>query len=397
MLDDIKTSKKYTTKDDMQVNFMAVKTAPQELDNHSPGHVPKTPPQKKRRLRNMSLTKKQKIIVGIAALIIAVTSIGGVLWFASKKPAEKQAEQPATEQAPPKTTEPSRLTGIEGSLEINKRTVTGIMIENSPDARPQSGLKDAGVIYEAVAEGGITRFLALFQDTVPEYIGPVRSVRPYYLDFLAPYKAAIAHVGGSAQALAEIKAEGIRDLDQFANPGPYWRESSRFAPHNMYTNLAKLKDTEQQKGWTASEYEGFIRGGASEPSPAPNAKGINVRMSRPLYDVAYQYDATTNTYLRNVGGRPHLDAKSGTQLAPKLVVVPVIPRSQSGIYSVYAVNGSGKLYVFQNGTVTEGTWTKANRSSQFKFTGTDGQPIKLAPGQTWVTIAAAAGDVAITP
>lgn len=341
------------------------------------------------------LSKKQKIGLGILlTLIIAIIGFG--VWYFLLKPAPPAPEpQPAVVEAPPATTEASRLTGIEYPLEkkINERTVTGIMIENSPDARPQSGLRDAGVVYEAVAEGGITRFLALFQDTEPTYVGPVRSVRPYYLDFLGPYDASIAHVGGSGEALAQIKSQKIKDLDQFSNPGPFWRERTRYAPHNMYTNVKELKKLEKAKGWKASAYASLERGAESKPAATPTASTINVELSRLLYNVSYKYDKKSNTYLRSLANRPHVDAKSNKQLAPAVVIVPIIPRSQNGIYSVYAVNGKGKVLVFQNGTVTEGTWTKKNRKSQFQLKTKDGEMLKLAPGQTWFTIAASAGSV----
>lgn len=358
----------------------------------------KLPQKPKSKRFRVHLSRKQQLIATGLALFLVIAGITVAIILNNRESAPKQ-EQAKVEPPPepPKTTEPSRLTGLEVPFEVNKRTVTGVMIENSPEARPQSGLRDAGVVYEAVAEGGITRFLALFQDSMPEYVGPVRSVRPYYLDFLGPYNAAIAHVGGSGQALNEIKAEGIKDLDQFANAGAYWRESSRYAPHNMYTNIAKLKELESQKGWTATEYQGLERGEADKAAATPTASIVNIRMSRALYNVSFEYDAVNNLYKRNLAGQPHLDAKSGAQITPKVVVVPVIPRSQNGIYSVYAINGSGKVYVFQNGTVTEGTWEKANRNSQFKFKTADGQTLKLIPGQTWLTIAAAATDVTVTP
>ena len=107
------------------------------------------------------------------------------------------------------------------------------MIENSPDARPQSGIKQAGVVYEAIAEGGITRFLALYQEAKPGLIGPVRSVRMYYVDWAAPYNASIAHIGGSAAALAEVRNGNYRDIDQFFNSGSYWRAIA--TPRTMYT------------------------------------------------------------------------------------------------------------------------------------------------------------------
>lgn len=370
-------------------DFFAVKE-PKVVDEKKEKRSKKNPFSK--------LTKKQKIIAGVITAVILIGGCATAFALTREKPKPAPiADQPKIEEAP-KTTEPSKTTGLEVPVEYNQRTVTGIQIENSPDARPQSGLKDADVIYEAVAEGGITRFHAIFKDNLPEYVGPVRSVRPYYLDFLGPYDGAIVHVGGSPQALAEIRAQGIKDLDQQsgANSSAYWREKSRYAPHNMYTNVVKLKEIEKNNGWT-STYEGFVRGGEDKTSATPNAKTVNIRMSSANYNVVYNYDAATNTYLRNEGGRPHMDAKSNAQLAPKVLVVPVVRRTQDGIYSVYAINDGGKVLIFQNGTTTEGTWSKAGRKAQFKFTGADGQPLKLAPGQTWVTLAASAGDVTFAP
>lgn len=361
------------------------------------------PKSKPKGLKNYfsSLSKKQKIIAGVLVLVITIGFFTGVFALFNKKPKPAPiVEQPKIEEpVAVATTEPSRLTGLEVPIENNKRTVTGIQIENSPEARPQSGLKDAGVVYEAVTEGGITRFQGLFQDTLPESVGPVRSVRPYYLDFITPYDAGLAHVGGSGQALAEMSSQGLKDLDQSIyghDTSVYWRDNKRYSPHNMYTNVVKLKEIEKQKGWT-STYEGFVRGGEDKPSLTPNAKKINIRMSSYNYNVEYNYDPASNTYPRSEGGRPHIDAPSNSQLAPKILVVPIVNRTQNGIYSVYAINDGGKVFVFQNGTVSEGTWSKAGRKTQFKFTGSDGQPLKLAPGQTWVTLASSAGDVTFTP
>lgn len=365
----------------------------------------KKPPEENKKLpkkgiKNFfkNLSKKQKIFAGVIVILLIGGSVAGVMALSKDPPPPPPVTQ-KKETAPPKTTEASRLTGIEYPLDqkVNERTVTGVMIENSPDARPQSGLTDAGVVYEAVAEGGITRFLALFQDIIPNYVGPVRSVRPYYLDFLGPYDAGIAHVGGSGQALNEIRTQGIKDLDQFHNTAPYWRENSRYAPHNMYTDINKLKIIEVQKGWKPSAYQSLLRGAKSGPEQNQNAKNINIRMSSPLYAVTFNYDATTNSYKRSVGSRPHVDAKSGKQISPTVVVVPIIPRSQNGIYSVYPVNSSGKVLVFQNGTVIEGTWSKASRKDQFILKDTSGQPLKLVAGQTWFTIASSASDVNYTP
>ncbi len=355
------------------------------------------------KFKHSHLNTKQKILFW--AIIAALLFAGSAAVYATYKhfhqPPPKQAAQAAAKKtAPPPapTTEPSKLTGVEVALELNKRPVTGIMIENSPDARPQSGLKDAGVVYEAIAEGGITRFLALFQEAQPNYIGPIRSVRPYYLDFLMPFDASIAHVGGAPQALADIKTLGVKDLDQFANSGAYYRISSRYAPHNMYSEMGKLDALNASKGYTSSNFTGFLR--KNEKAAATiSARSIDINISGYLYNTHYDYDAAVNAYKRSEAGKPHVDERSGAQLEPKVVVALVMSRgiASDGQHTNYATVGSGHMYVFQDGTLTEGTWSKGDRKAQFTFVDSNGAPLKLNPGQTWITIVDSPSAVAAKP
>ena len=151
------------------------------------------------------------------------------------------------------------------------------MIENSLDARPQSGINQAGVIFEAIAEGGITRFITLYQEAQPQYVGPVRSLRPYYIDWAAAFDAPIAHVGGSPDALKQIR-NGGKDLDQFFNPGAYWRQSTRAAPHNVYTSFKNMDKLNKAKGYKSSKFTPWPR---KEDSPleTPTAATIKVSIS----------------------------------------------------------------------------------------------------------------------
>ena len=319
-------------------------------------------------------------------------------------PAPVAMEEPKPQEPPKPVTEPSRLTGVEVSPELNKRPVTGVMIENSPDARPQSGLKDAGIVFEAVAEGGITRFLALYQESQPEHIGPVRSVRPYYLDWLAPFDAGLAHVGGSPEALAQLRDGSLKDLDQFFNAGAFHRVSNRYAPHNVYTSMAALDALNQQKGFTSSTFTGFPRTHATDApplatAPPPTANKIDLTISSYLYNVHYDYDDTTKTYKRSEGGRPHLDEKSAVQLSPHVVVVLVMGKgiAGNGLHTTYATHGTGQLFVFQGGAVFQGNWQKTDRKSQFVFTDSNGAPVKLNPGQTWISVVNLPGSVSHAP
>jgi hypothetical protein len=276
------------------------------------------------------------------------------------------------------------------------------MIENSTDARPQSGLGQASVVFEAVAEGGVTRFLALFQDTSPDNVGPIRSARPYYVAWDLGFDAAYAHVGGSPDALADIKAWGVHNLDEFANGGSYHRASTRAAPHNVYTAISTLNQLEDSKGFVTSVYSGFPR---KTPAPVkqPTAASINLTLSGPLYNAHYDYVATSNSYNRSEGGAPQIDANTNQQISPKVVIAMVVPESRGALdasgayYSDYNVIGSGAVYVFQDGTLTTGQWTKSSNTSQITFTDASGQPIKLNPGQTWLSAVSTASGVSYTP
>lgn len=354
-----------------------------------PGLPPKNKlgPHKRFAAWHRNLTKKQKI----ALLVVVLLLVTGACFLTYKilRDSEKPAAQTQSVSKP--TTVQSKMTGLPVAPEVNDKQVTAVMIENSPDSRPQSGLLQAGFVFEAIAEGGITRFLALYQDTSSDYIGPVRSVRPYYLDVVASFDAAVAHVGGSPDALAKIKAMNIKDLDQFQNPGAYERVRSRAAPHNVYTSSPKLEAIEQQKGFTKSTYTGFEHAKKEEKAATVTARTINLNLSGPLYNVAYTYDPATNSYPRSVGGVPQTDEKSGKQLAPKAIIAVETTRTQNGVYSVYGMTGKGNVIIFQNGIAIGGTWERPQEKSQYVFKDANGAVIKLVPGQAWMTLVTPGG------
>ncbi len=342
------------------------------------------------------LNRWQKLLAVVILVIIAAAAYDGYVHF-YKKPTHEAKEAKTVYIKPKPTTEPSRLTGVQVSPELNKLPVTAIMIENSPDARPQSGLKDAGIVFEAVAEGGITRFLTLFQAEQPTYVGPVRSARPYYLQWLLPFDAAIAHVGGSPDALQTIKSLHIRDLDEFANAGAYQRISSRYAPHNVYTGLDKLHSLEASKGITGSNFTSFSRK-ADKALATPTASTIDLNISGAFYNAHFDYDKTTNSYMRSEGGQPHVDEKSG-RITPKVVVVLVMAQglAADGQHTTYNTIGSGQAYYFQDGGIEIGTWQKSGDASQFVLTNSGGKTESLNAGQTWFTIVGDSSRISYKP
>ncbi len=289
----------------------------------------------------------------------------------------------------------SPLTGLKVADEpATKQQVTAIMLENSPDARPQSGLKDAGVVYEAIAEGGITRFLALYQQAKPGLIGPVRSVRPYYVEWAAPYDAAIAHIGGSKKALDEVRNGQYKDIDQFFNAGAYWRATDRYAPHNVYTNFERLDALNQQKGFTSSTFTGLTHKD-DKPSDAPTAASISVNISSGAYNSAYTYDKASNSYGRSQGGAPHVDREAGA-ITPKVVVVLKVPTQkgfEDGWREQMQTSGSGQAYLFQDGAMQEVSWKKDATKAPLRLLDAAGKDVAVNRGQTWVTAIAPDKDV----
>lgn len=346
------------------------------------------------------LSKKKQIVLAVVLVLVIGGIIGFFVYTQLFKKDDTQANNtqptPAAEEEKP-TTEASRLTGVQVEPELNQRPVTGVMIENSPDARPQSGLTQAGIVFEAVAEGGITRFLALYQEATPGRIGPVRSARPYYVEWALGFDAAYAHVGGSPDALKLIKRVDIKDLDQFSNSQYFRRITERYAPHNVYTSMKELDAAKKARGYNKSEFTGFTRKEKEEPAETPTISRIDMTLSSSLYNVTWKYDKKTNTYARTMAGKSHKDEKSGKTITPKVVIALITSKSNDGKYSVYRTTGTGTALIFQDGKRIQGKWQKKSRDSELTFTNKDGTPLELNPGQTWITALGSGSEVKAKP
>lgn len=345
--------------------------------------------KRERQLQKWTKHHKTAINIGIAVigLLLATALVVVVLNYNSPEPitATKVSTPPKPKPVGPKYYSP--LTGMPVPDKTStEQAVTAVMIENSMAARPQSGLKDAGIVFEAIAEGGITRFLALYQESRPQLIGPVRSVRLYFVDWVTPFNASIAHVGGSQHALSVVRGGGYRDIDQFFNSKYYWRAIDRAAPHNVYTSFENLDELNRTRGYTTSAFTAWPRTDG-KPAQSATATSIDVKISGALYNSHYDYDKTNNTYKRYEGGVEHLDREAGS-ITPSVVIVLDTQMQlveEDGNREQITTTGSGTVHVFQNGTVTTGTWNKADRGSQIEFLNADGKQIQLARGQTWVT------------
>ena len=326
----------------------------------------------------------------------------------------------------------STLTGEEISdAALNNSPTFCVQIPNGKDgARPQAGLNQAAVVFEAIAEAGITRFAAVFQNANVSAIGPIRSLRPYYLEWDLPFDCTIVHSGGSDEALAALRRTGARELDE--STVYMWRETgSDRMWNNLFTSASKLTRYNTERGWTSSNVKAFARytpeendqalaenltcqanqDGAEIPADAENTDSCdatavtNIRINFsgvPSYNTIYQYDTENNRYLRSyANGEEHLtytcpenlnqprtttDCGEPSPVAPKVVVAMFVNerKMSDGYHENITTIGSGSATIFQNGEVIEGTWQKLSASDQIVFRDNSGDLIKFAPGQVWI-------------
>ena len=282
------------------------------------------------------------------------------------------------------------INGIKSSPEVAQIRPISIMIENHPDSRPQSGLSEADVVYEVLAEGGITRFEALYQTNVAKYIGPVRSARDYFAQIADEWGAIYAHVGGSNEVIQEIK-DGvytrISDANQYYNGDYFERITSRAAPHNVYTSIDQLRKlATDHKFNLQGSFESWLFKDDSARSSA--ATYISMSFSTSEFDVNYTFDGASNTYKRFMAGAPHADAATGKQILAKSVVVQLVDVTEVPNDPLKHVNidmtGGGKAYVFEDGGITAGTWAKTN--SRTIFYDSTGNEIKFNRGPLWLEL-----------
>lgn len=325
---------------------------------------------------------------------VATTPLPTATAIAQPTEAPTAAEPTA---APAQT--PSRLNGMLADSGTENRRPLAVMIENHPQARPQAGLGQADIVYEAIAEGGITRFMAVFGNPQNDVrVGPVRSARPYYVDFAKELDALYAHAGGSIDGLARIRELGLPDLDGLSIGGPvFTRDRSRrvSSEHTLYSSTRKLWDYATGKAGHAATAT-IDPWQFTDDAPAdqrPDAQKVSASVSAPLYAVVWTYDKESNTYKRAMAGSSHVDAGTGAQIAVKNVILQTAVRTGylehygkiTKPVNKYALTGSGNALVFQNGQTVKATWKKEG-TGRTRYYDASGNEIKLVRGRVWVQL-----------
>ena len=298
---------------------------------------------------------------------------------------------PTPAPTPPPLTSP--LTGLAVTDDANSRRVVAVKIDNAPQARPQSGLGEAGVVYQHLTEGPVTRYTAFFHDSDLEQVGPIRSARFVDRELVQQFDALFAHVGGSPPVLRDLRAAPVADMDQFFfdEVRPYFRIASRPPPFNMYASLPALREFGRARHPDRREIEGLVFY-HEEPEPGGVRAVMVPAGSRGLFQSTYEFQPATRRWLRSIGGVVDIDAASGVAIAPENVIVQRVPmrltefeEDSLGNRSLWiGTTGEGTATIFRDGRRIECRWRRAAATAVTRFETGDGLPVLLRPGHTWV-------------
>jgi len=330
----------------------------------------------------------QKIIPPIL-VILGILVVSAVVWIAlpTREHPQEEQEQIAVE----KNTENEIRHPLTGEIieeEIHPE-LYAVIVENSLDAWPQSGVEDAFLVIEAPVEGNITRWLTFYSgDTETKKIGPVRSARPYFVELALGFDSLLAHVGGSPEGLALIKSTNTYDVDEFFYGRYFWRAKDRYAPHNAYTETDRLKKVWDDKVKSPQKYQEILF--KSEPEGRDTEleiDDIKINFHNTAYNVTWKYDAKTNTYKRNQVGVKHKMASKQQLYANNLIEVKtdISVIDNVGRKRIRTI-GEGDAVIYQNGEEIEVTWKKEKAANMMRFYDDQNQEITLLPGKTWIEI-----------
>lgn len=280
------------------------------------------------------------------------------------------------------------LTGLQ--MEVGKPDIrpVAIMIDNMASARPQSGLINADIVYEMPAEGGITRYMAIFHHQSSDKIGPVRSARSYFIDAAMEYNAVYVHCGGSPEALGDIRTLKIDSLNELQGESNFWRSKDRKAPHNLYTSTKLISEVMDKKNLSLEKWD-------YKMNISDNFIDLDGKVIKGLvidykhnYKAGYEYDASKKLFYRTVNGIRLKDKETNVEVSTvNIIVVKVSTKIVDDAGRLDVINvGSGSGYFITGGKLIEIEWSKESRSAKTSYKDLKGNPIQLNKGNTWIQV-----------
>jgi hypothetical protein len=290
------------------------------------------------------------------------------------------------------------LTGLPG--EATERPAVAVKIENSPEARPQTGLEDADLVWEEIVEGGISRYIAVWNSMLPAEIGPIRSIRPMDGNIVAPLHGLMVCSGGKAPFIATARDVGLQVLSMDGGNAGFYRVKTRPAPHNVYADPADFlaQADEEHSAPPVPQFTYAATAGTASAGVAGKATGkITLDMSGAAHP-NWEWDAAAGTWLRSEGERPAESASGARLSATNVVAMKVAVRTAQGrdpagnSIPESIVIGSGTGFVATDGKILHVTWSKESADQVPALTDDAGSPVTLAPGKTWVELVPESGS-----
>lgn len=277
----------------------------------------------------------------------------------------------------------------------SKSRPIAVMINNNHAAWPHAGLSDAYITYEIIAEGGITRLMAIFKDKDTDKVGSVRSSRPYYLDYALENDAIYVHFGYSEDAKNDISSLGVDNINGLTDESVFWRDNSlgKAREHTAFTSMEKIKEFSKEKGYDRDTNKKLLLKYSvdeidlSKREDAVKADSIFLRYSN-YTNSSYVFDSESRSYKRSMSGQAHVDAITGEQYSYKNIIIAPL-RNYS--YDNYGRQKLDNIGTFNGYYITDGysvpiTFTKNSRSDQTIYKYLDGKEIKFNDGNTFIQI-----------
>lgn len=283
----------------------------------------------------------------------------------------------------------SLLTGMpvedEGDLKLRP---IAVMIDNEYNARPQSGLLDADIVYEIPVEGNITRYMAIYQSKYNDKIGPVRSARPYFIDKSLEFNAVYVHCGGSPQALQDLVTLKVDTLNDLKGSPSFWRAKDRKMPHNLYTSTKLMREVIESNKFnnkTAPEYFKFSEDFLNLDGKKTSAISFNYSKN---YTVGYEYDEKDKLYYRTINGERLKDKESNKDIATtNIIVEKTTAKVLDKVGRLEVTNiGKDRGYYLTGGKLIEIEWSKSGRNAKTTYKDLKGNEILMNRGITWIQV-----------
>lgn len=336
---------------------------------------------------------RASLAIGAAVLLLATS---GCSPEAAQIP--KPDPEYGSDYEEPEPTDIAPLRGTSVAAGSLTNPAIAAKIDNHPDARPQVGLERTDIVFEELVEGGLTRYVAVWQSDIPELLGPVRSIRPMDPDIISPFGGIVAYSGGQERFVQLMRSTPVYNAihGQSDTASTFYRSDAKDAPHNVIVKAQEVVAAHADLTSPAQQFafSSDVPSSTAAKDGAPTA-AVNYRFSA-VVGGSWTWDAAQLAFLRAQDGAPDVDG-SGAQLKSTNVVVLRVPVSMDTGVPKSELLGTGEAWISTGSGTTHATWLKGAAADAIRLVDDNGVVVRLAPGNTWIELIPATGSVEFVP